>query len=83
MSTLIEKSKTTAMYVSNFLYKLHIYCELHLFAEYYIHFCNYYMFGVSSICLDLHCQVAFPEGMASHLGDLSKGVPLYAKEITI
>ena len=31
-----------------FLYKLHVFCELHLFAEYYIRFGNYYMFGVSS-----------------------------------
>ena len=30
-----------------FLYKLHVFCELHIFAEYYICFCNYYMFGVS------------------------------------
>ena len=33
-----------------FLYKLHVFCELHLFAEYYIRFCNYYMFRVSSAC---------------------------------
>ena len=24
-------------------------------------------------CLDLHCQVAFPEGQVSHQGGLSKG----------
>ena len=28
-------------------------------------------------CLDLYCQVAFPEGLASRQGGLSKGVPLY------
>ena len=28
------------------------------------------------LCLDSHCPVAFPEGMASHQGVLSKGVPL-------
>ena len=36
-------------YLSFFLYKLHVFCGLHLFAEYYISFCNYYIFGVSSV----------------------------------
>ena len=31
-----------------FLYKSHIFCKLHLFAECYISFCNYYVFSVSS-----------------------------------
>ena len=34
--------------LSFFLYKLYVLCELHLFAKYYIRFCNYYMSGVSS-----------------------------------
>ena len=35
--------------LSFFLYKLHVFSESHLYAENYIHFCNYYMFGVSSV----------------------------------
>ena len=35
--------------------------------------------GVETIhlCLDLQSIVAFPEGLVSHQGGLSKGVPLY------
>ena len=33
------------------------------------------------ICLDLQCLVAFTEGVASHQGGLSKGVPLYYNNI--
>ena len=51
-------------------HKLHCFCGLHFFAEYYIRFCNYYMFGVSSdtihtdICacysnVDLHIKYIF------------------------
>ena len=38
--------------------------------------------GLKSIhlCLDLHCQVAFPEGVASRQGGLSKGVPKYEEK---
>ena len=36
-------------------------------------------FKSDHLCLDLHCQVAFPEGVASCQGGLSKGVPLYAR----
>ena len=31
------------------------------------------------LCLDLHCTVTLQEGLASHGGGLSKGVPLYMK----
>ena len=35
------------------------------------------------LCLDLHCQVAFLEGVASHQGGLSEGVPLSVHMYTL
>ena len=33
-------------------------------AEYYIHFCNYYMFGVSSVCLCKDLPVGQMKGLS-------------------
>ena len=61
-----------------FLYKLQVFCELHLFADYYIRFCKNYMFGVSSevhlLDLDSDCnRDCDPDHDSDHLAPCEWG----------